>query len=100
LEWADCSTGNIVSTTSVAMERLASGWTIMNIHLNVLARLSKVTQAQFIDATVRAKTSCMVSRLSRASTSMNVKLETKSPSRRGNITQSVQKKTRHYGGNL
>ena len=54
---------------------VAAGWTVMNIHLNVIARLPKVTQSKFIDAAVRAKTSCLVSRLLRANISMNAKLE-------------------------
>ncbi len=47
----------------------------MNMHLDVLARLPKITQSGFIDATVRAKTNCLVSRLVRANMSMNAKLE-------------------------
>ncbi|MEO8427020.1 MAG: OsmC family peroxiredoxin [Verrucomicrobiota bacterium] len=65
----------IVSTTTVTLEHLDTGWTIMKIHLNVVARLPKVTQGRFIDATVRAKTNCLVSRLLRANVSMNAKLE-------------------------
>ena len=64
-----------LTTATVTMELLAAGWTIMNIHLNVVARLFKVTQGRFIDATVRAKTNCPVSRLLRANISMNAKLE-------------------------
>jgi osmotically inducible protein OsmC len=67
--------GEIVTAATVTLEHLVAGWTIMNIHLNVLARLPKVTQGQFIDATVRAKTNCVVSRLLRANISMNAKLE-------------------------
>jgi lipoyl-dependent peroxiredoxin len=67
--------GKIVTEATVTLEHLAAGWTIMNIHLNVLARLPKVTQGRFIDATVRAKTNCLVSRLLRATISMNAKLE-------------------------
>ena len=67
--------GEIITSATVTLEHLAAGWTIMNIHLNVIARLPKVTQSQFIDATVRAKTSCLVSRLLRASISMNAKLK-------------------------
>lgn len=67
--------GEIVTAATVTLEHLAAGWTVMNIHLNVLARLPKVTQGSFIDATVRAKTNCVVSRLMRASISMNAKLE-------------------------
>lgn len=67
--------GEIVTATTVTLEHLATGWTIMNIHLNVLARLPNVTQGRFIDATVRAKTNCVVSRLLRANISMHAKLQ-------------------------
>jgi osmotically inducible protein OsmC len=67
--------GEIVTAVTVTLEYLALGWTVMNIHLSVLARLPRVTQGRFIDATVRAKTNCVVSRLMRASISMNAKLE-------------------------
>jgi osmotically inducible protein OsmC len=67
--------GEIVTTATVTLEHLTAGWTIMNIHLSVAARLPKVTQSRFIDATVRAKTNCLVSRLLRANVSMNAKLE-------------------------
>jgi osmotically inducible protein OsmC len=68
-------TGRIDTATTVTMECLPAGWTIMNIHLNVVAKLPKVTQSGFIDATVRAKTKCLISRLLRANISMNAKLE-------------------------
>ena len=67
--------GEIVTTATVTLENMNAGWTIMNIHLNVAAKLPKVTQGRFIDATIRAKTSCLVSRLLRANISMNAKLE-------------------------
>ena len=72
---ARSAAGNIATTATVTLERLAAGWTIINLDLNVLARLSKVTQGEFIDATIRAKTSCLISRLLRANISMNAKLE-------------------------
>jgi len=68
------ASGRLTTTATVTMEHLATGWTIMNIHLNVIATLPKVTQSEFIDATVRAKTSCVISRLLRATISMNAKL--------------------------
>ncbi|HTL18986.1 MAG TPA: OsmC family peroxiredoxin [Patescibacteria group bacterium] len=68
--------GTIATTATVTMEELAAGWTIINLHLNVIARLPRVTQGEFIDATVRAKTTCLISRLLRANISMNAKLET------------------------
>ena len=75
LKLAGSASGNLVITATVTLENLAAGWTIMNIHLNVVATLPKVTQGEFIDATVRAKTTCLVSRLLRANISMNAKLE-------------------------
>jgi osmotically inducible protein OsmC len=71
--------GEIVVTALVTMEPLAAGWTVMNIHLKVVAKLPKVTQGGFIDAAIRAKTSCMVSRLLNAKISMNAKLENERP---------------------
>ena len=74
LKLAPSALGNIITTATVTIEHLATGWTITNIHLNVIATLPKVTQSEFIDATVRAKTSCLISRLLRATISMNAKL--------------------------
>ena len=72
---ADSASGNFVTTATVTLEHLAAGWTVMNIHLDVSASLPKMRLEEFIDATVRAKTSCLVSRLLRANVSMNAKLE-------------------------
>ena len=69
------ASGNILTTATVSLEHSPAGWTIMNIHLNVVARLPKVTQGRFIDAAVRAKTDCPVSRLLCANISMSAKLE-------------------------
>jgi osmotically inducible protein OsmC len=66
--------GEIVTTATVSLERLAAVWTIRDIHLDVVARLRKVTQGEFIDASVSAKLNCLVSRLLRAHISMNAKL--------------------------
>lgn len=67
--------GELITTATVMLEHLADVWTIRNIHLTVAAKLRKVTQGEFIDATVRAKTNCLVSRSLRANISMNAKLE-------------------------
>jgi osmotically inducible protein OsmC len=72
---AGAARGDIVTAATVTLEHLAAGWTIINIHLNVIARLPRLTQGEFIDATVRAKTSCLVSRLLKANISMHAKLE-------------------------
>jgi osmotically inducible protein OsmC len=72
---AHSNAGNITTTTTMTLEHLAIGWTVVKVHLNVIAKLSGVTQCEFIDATVRAKLGCMVSRLFRGNISMNAKLE-------------------------
>jgi len=75
LKLAPSALGSIITTATVTTEHLASGWAITNIHLNIIATLPKVTQSEFIDATVRAKTSCVISQLLRATISVNAKLE-------------------------
>jgi lipoyl-dependent peroxiredoxin len=67
--------GELDTTATVTVEQLAAGWTVVNVHLDVVARLPRMTQDKFIDATVRAKTKCLVSRLLLAPISMNAKLE-------------------------
>ena len=69
------ATGETLTLATVTSEHLPAGWTIMNVHLNVNARLPNVTQGRFIDAAVRAKTNCLISRLLRANISMNARLE-------------------------
>jgi len=75
----DFSAGEILTTATVTMEHEAAGWAIMGIHLNVVARLLKMSQGSFIDATVRAKTNCLVSKALRPKISMNAKLEKPAP---------------------
>ena len=67
--------GEMVTAARMTLERLAAGWMITDIHLNVVARLPGVTQNRFIDATVRAKTNCLVSRLLGTNILMIAKLE-------------------------
>ena len=66
---------HIATIATVTMERLAAGWTMSSINLNVLAKVPKAAQGDFIDAILRAKTGCPISRLLRANISMNAKLE-------------------------
>lgn len=75
---AALSAGNIVTSAAVTLEHRTAGWTIANILLTVVARLPKATQGRFIDAAVRAKTNCLISRALRTTVSMNAKLEKKS----------------------
>jgi osmotically inducible protein OsmC len=77
--------GETVITTAVSLQHLAAGWTVMDIHLTVSAMLPNVTQGEFVDATVRAKTNCMVSRLLRPTLSMNAKLEKERAAKPGSM---------------
>lgn len=67
--------GEITTTAMLKLEELPAGWTIAKVNLNVVARLPRMTQGEFIDATIRAKTTCLISRSLRANVSMNAKLE-------------------------
>jgi lipoyl-dependent peroxiredoxin len=68
--------GEMSTTATVTVEHSSAGATVTNINLHVVAKLPKITQSKFIDATLRAKTGCLVSRLLRANISMNAKLAT------------------------
>jgi osmotically inducible protein OsmC len=74
LKLAPSAMGSIITTATVTMEQLATGWTITNIHLDIIAMLPHVTQCEFIAATIRAETSCVVSQQVRATISVNAKL--------------------------
>ena len=67
--------GEVVITATITLHRVAAGWTVMNIHLHVVARLPKMTERRFIAATVSAKTNCLVSGLLPTKISMSAKLE-------------------------
>lgn len=66
---------HIVTVATVTLEYLDAGWTMTNINLEVLAQVPGAAQGDFIDASLRAKTGCPISRLLRANVSMNAKLE-------------------------
>jgi osmotically inducible protein OsmC len=66
---------HIATIATVTLEHLAAGWTMSSINLDVLATVPKAAQGDFIDAILRAKTGCAISRLLRANISMNAKLE-------------------------
>jgi organic hydroperoxide reductase OsmC/OhrA len=57
------SAGEIVTTATVSLVFAGAEWVIMNIHLNVAARLRQATQGAFIDVSDRAQKNCLVSRM-------------------------------------
>ena len=72
---AGYSPDQIDTTATVTMEDLATGWTMTQIHLDVIATVPDGVQCDFIDAALRAKMNCPVSRLLSANISMAAKLK-------------------------
>jgi osmotically inducible protein OsmC len=64
----------IDATATVTMENIAAGWTMTQIHLDVIATVPKVAQFDFVDAALRAKANCPISRSLNANISMCAKL--------------------------
>jgi osmotically inducible protein OsmC len=63
----------IDTTATVTMEN-AAGWTMTQIHLDVIAEVPRVAECDFVDAALRAKANCPVSRALTANISMRAQL--------------------------
>ena len=82
------------------MENIAAGWTMTQIHLDVIAAVPKVAQCDFVDAALRAKANCPVSRALNANISMRAKLSdhdapTRTKARRNSGTPGPGKARRY-----
>ena len=64
----------IDTMAAVTMEDLAAGWTMTQIHLDVIAAVPRVAECDFVDAALRAKANCPISRALNANNSMRAKL--------------------------
>jgi len=64
----------IDTTATVTMEDIPAGWTLTQIHLDVVATVPKVAECDFVDAALRARASCPVSRALNPNISMRAKL--------------------------
>jgi len=64
----------IDTTATVTMENIAAAWTMTQIHLDVIAAVPKVAECDFVDAALRAKANCPISRALNANISMRAKL--------------------------
>jgi|SRR5688572_12670532 len=71
---AGYSPRQIDTTATVTMEDIAARWTMTQIHLDVIATVPKVAQCDFIDAALRAKANCPISRSLNTNISMRAKL--------------------------
>ena len=64
----------IDTTATVTMENIAAGWTMTQILLDVVATVPNVAQCDFVDAALRAKANCPISRSLNANISMRAQL--------------------------
>lgn len=64
----------IDATATVTMEGIAAGWAMTQIHLDVIAMVPRVAQCDFVDAALRAKANCPISRSLNANISMRAQL--------------------------
>ena len=71
---AGYSPRQIDTTATVTMENIAAGWTMTQIHLDVIAAVPRVAECDFVDAALRAKANCPISRVLNANISMRAKL--------------------------
>jgi osmotically inducible protein OsmC len=89
LAGAGFTPGRINISATVTVEELSAGWTITGIQLDVLADAPRAQQSDFIRATVRAKTNCMVSRLFKTNISMSARLENSDNRRAHKVRRSA-----------
>jgi osmotically inducible protein OsmC len=69
------TTHQVDTIATVTMEHIAARWTMTRIHLEVIATVRNGEQFDFIDATLRAKAKCAVSRLLTANISIQARLK-------------------------
>ena len=69
------TTGRTTTTSQVTVDYATRGGMVTRVHLDVVASLPHISQARFIEASVRAKTNCLISKLLHMSISMTAKLE-------------------------
>jgi lipoyl-dependent peroxiredoxin len=75
---AGFSPRQIDTTATVTIENIAAVWTLTQIHLDVAAAVPRAAECDFVDAALRARANCPVSRALNATISMRAHL-----SRRG-----------------
>jgi len=72
---ANLTAESINTTANLKMEKLDSGWTITEIHLDVKAKVPNGDDAAFQKAAADAKAGCPVSKVLNAQITMSAKLE-------------------------
>jgi len=77
LDQAGYKPREIDTMATVTLEHLAAGWTLTQILLAVTATVPRAAECDFVDATLRAKANCPISRALSAHTLMTAKLTRK-----------------------
>jgi osmotically inducible protein OsmC len=71
---AGMTADSIHTTATVTMDKLEAGWTVTAVHLDVTARIPGADPAKFQTAARNAETGCPISRLLKATITMDAKL--------------------------
>ena len=72
---ANLKADSIETTATVTLEKLDSGFTVTEIHLEVVAKVPNATKEAFDKCAEDAKVGCPISKLFNAKITMNAKLE-------------------------
>ena len=65
----------VATSATVTMEKKEAGFTVTNVHLDVVASVPGATEAGFTEAANNAKAGCPISRLLNAEITMTARLE-------------------------
>jgi lipoyl-dependent peroxiredoxin len=62
------------TTATLTVEELPAGWTVTRVLLDVVAHVPRARAGDFVDAAVRAKTTCVICRLLNTTITLNARL--------------------------
>ena len=66
---------SIRTTATVSLDKLDTGWTVTESHLEVAAKVPGASQEAFLTAALAAETGCPISKLLKAKITLDAKLE-------------------------
>ena len=72
---ANLKPDSIRTTATVSLDKLDSGWTVTESHLEVSAKVPGASQEAFMNAARAAETGCPISKLLKAKITLDAKLE-------------------------
>jgi osmotically inducible protein OsmC len=72
---ANLTPQSIRTTATVSLDKLDTGWTVTESHLEVTAKIPGASQDAFMTAARAAETGCPISKLLKAKITMDAKLE-------------------------